>query len=427
MKEYYQIVNNVMKQTSVPDVLSYYGIEYTQRKNEYLIRCIFHEELAGRIDKNPSLSINADKKVYNCWSCPAKGNIISFVQQCEKYFNQSDCTFNEAVKIICSIMNIDYKSLFVEDLDSTEVDNNIDEITTEDISEQEIFQESVLDRFHLKYHKYFENRGFQLKTLKYFEMGFGVQGSDVDRCIFPIRNATKQLIGWTGRTVLQDTNPKWLHQPSGRFRKELSLFNIDKAFSSIYLSQEVYVVESVGNNMRFYEAGYENCVAILGSKMSDYQARLLSVYASNIYLCLDNDMSGIEGTKIAIEKLSQYDVKVFVAKYDFGYVNGNARDFADVKPEDLKQVTFISSKEWLGDNMNKLLSVEFSKKGTIVEIATGITFLCVDKLRLAQKIFIKREYPEQKVYRITEEEGEIIKSLDNMFGLSEFAIEESPI
>lgn len=426
-KDYYQIVNTIKNQTSVLDILSYYGINYVKRKNEYVIKCIFHEQLLGRVDKKPSLSINEDKRVYNCWSCPAKGNIIQFVQQCEKYYNDNECSFNNAVKIICDIMGFDYGSFFADDIDVPDVDVEIEEITFDDITEQEVFQESALNKFYLKYHKYFENRGFKPETLKYFEMGFGVKGSDVDRCIFPIRNASKQLIGWTGRTVHPDGNPKWLHQPSGRFKKELALFNIDRAFREIYQTRKVYVVESVGNNMRFYEAGYENCVAILGSKMSDYQARLLSVYASEIYLCFDNDFSGIEGTKIAIEKLSQYNVRIFVAQYDFGQVDGKSRDFADVSSDEINKVKYVLSNDWLGvDNMEKLLDVEFSKKGTPVELSNGVIFLCVDKLRLTQKLFIKNHYADREVYRITEEEGSIIKKMDRLFSLNDFILEESP-
>ena len=50
--------------------------------NEYNCRCPFpdHE------DKNPSFSVNKEKKIFHCFGCGKSGDPISFVEQ---YFNLS--------------------------------------------------------------------------------------------------------------------------------------------------------------------------------------------------------------------------------------------------------------------------------------------------------------------------------------------------
>ncbi len=44
-----------------------------QKTNE-LVRCVFHE------DSNASMSVNAYKGVYHCFSCGAKGNTRSLIK-----------------------------------------------------------------------------------------------------------------------------------------------------------------------------------------------------------------------------------------------------------------------------------------------------------------------------------------------------------
>ena len=51
--------------------------ELRQVRDEWIGRCPFHEE------RSPSFSVNAGKKLYYCFGCGAKGDIIEFVRQTE--------------------------------------------------------------------------------------------------------------------------------------------------------------------------------------------------------------------------------------------------------------------------------------------------------------------------------------------------------
>ena len=48
--------------------------EVRRNGRQWMARCCFHD------DRTPSLSINADKGLYRCFGCDAKGNVFQFVQ-----------------------------------------------------------------------------------------------------------------------------------------------------------------------------------------------------------------------------------------------------------------------------------------------------------------------------------------------------------
>jgi len=58
-------------------VLYHYNIKTVGSGGEVRALCPFHEE------RKPSLSVNLEKKVFHCFGCETKGNILEFVQMME--------------------------------------------------------------------------------------------------------------------------------------------------------------------------------------------------------------------------------------------------------------------------------------------------------------------------------------------------------
>ena len=278
-RDYIQIIKIVNKQANVDKILKYYKIEYIENNDERIMKCFMHKKYRSKEDNNPSLQLNINLHLYNCFSCPAKGNLFQFVMACETILEgKKSCTFHESLIKICEICSIPIDGLYKISKDDTNLDLEVEDIDEFNLSDlqyvYEVFNESAIKKFYLKKHGYFINRGFEPKTLEYFEMGFGTAGLDKDRCIFPIRDANGRLVGWSGRDVKPNAKIRWLHRPKDRFKKEYILYNLDKALKYIISSNEVHVVESIPNCMRMYEAGVKNCVAILGNKISAVQAKL---------------------------------------------------------------------------------------------------------------------------------------------------------
>ena len=59
-------------------VLAHYNIELEGRGKERRALCPFHD------DSEPSLSVNIERRVYNCFGCHEKGNVLEFVAVMEE-------------------------------------------------------------------------------------------------------------------------------------------------------------------------------------------------------------------------------------------------------------------------------------------------------------------------------------------------------
>jgi DNA primase len=58
-------------------ILSRYGIGHAQNQNQVTVLCPFHD------DRRPSLSVNLEGKLFHCFACQAKGDILDFVANIE--------------------------------------------------------------------------------------------------------------------------------------------------------------------------------------------------------------------------------------------------------------------------------------------------------------------------------------------------------
>lgn len=402
-------VADIYEKASISKILDHYKVDYTLAGNEYKMRCPFHLQYVGKEDKSPSFSINSEKKIYGCWSCPAKGNLFDLVRKLDELQSGSKCGFNKALERVCEINKIPMLDIFSIDHGEPDFDSDVNEVHLDEAITNETFSDSAISKFYLKSHTYFQSRGFEPSTLRYFEMGFGTKGIDKDRCIFPVRDPDGRLVGWTGRAVKNNMHPKWLHRPKGRFSTSTNLYNIDKASQEIVDTGEVYVVESVGNCMRMFEAGHKNTVALLGSKMSNYQANLLSYYADKIYLLYDPDDAGTVGVRIALNALYDKGCGIFVGIYDFGCDKaGKPLDIADVSVSTIGDIKFIESDEYMErfDGLMKILDeinldepVHIHTDRSMVILTKRIDKKCSEAVQLVMDDIL------------------YIKRLNNMFGI----------
>ena len=73
----------IKREADFAKVLRHYGFEFPGGRNQLKLPCPFHEE--GRA----SLSVNLESKVFHCFGCGAKGNLLDFVQRMERRKGQS--------------------------------------------------------------------------------------------------------------------------------------------------------------------------------------------------------------------------------------------------------------------------------------------------------------------------------------------------
>jgi len=161
----------------------------------------------------------------------------------------------------------------------------------------------------LEDHNYLISRGFSKGIISAFMSGFARKGLMANRIVFPIFDEIGDLVGFSGRIVFEKcvkceryhngvkcfskaTRAKWKH--SKGLQKASILYNLNNAKDSILKKKKVIICEGIFDCMKLYQVGVENVVAILGSKITSQQIRLLLSlgHIDTVYLIGDNDAAG---------------------------------------------------------------------------------------------------------------------------------------
>jgi DNA primase len=134
---------------------------------------------------------------------------------------------------------------------------------------------------------FYEKRGISEKTQKIFECGYAGGGKMYRRIVFPIYNLNNEIHGFSGRTVIDGDNiPKWKHMG----RKTNWIYPHHLAHSHIEKSREVILVESIGDCMALYEAGFNNVLMLAGLDISSKIMSYLNTFNLNkIIVAMNND------------------------------------------------------------------------------------------------------------------------------------------
>lgn len=413
------IYDYLMDKVDVQKMLDHYNFDYELRKDTYWLCCPFHSET------EPSFTINADRKIFHCWGCKKKGNIINFVKEVELLSNSNELTYYESAKKLSKICNVRLNLTYKEELEVEQkgADDITDIITTdiqsEVIPQQETFMESAIKKFYVKKNNYMIDKGYPKEILDYLEMGFftgDAKNPMNNRCVFPVRNEYGKLVGWTGRSILKDSKVKWFHAPPNRFQKSLTLYNIDKALEHILLKQEVNVVESVGNLIRMLQSDRYNTVATLGSTISKEQCMMLLSYDVKIIFWYDWDSGGFDGLNLAMSYIQDYD-KLFVAITDYGINEQTQKmnDIGDVDVDTVNKTKIVSIYEYINIMKGRFVKTmnDTFEKDTKLKLSDGTEVLCTNKLNT------KLEIPQ-----LLPEDVSFLKQLDLYFGVKELSFYE---
>jgi 5S rRNA maturation endonuclease (ribonuclease M5) len=126
-------------------------------------------------------------------------------------------------------------------------------------------------------------RGLEYNILEHFEVGYSAAK---ERVVIPVRDAQYKAVGFIGRAIRSEQDPRYLYNKG--FKRANVLFNIQNAKQY----NSCIVVEGSIDAMFIHQAGFPNVVATLGSKVSDFQFKLLKKYFDSIIVFSDNDEAG---------------------------------------------------------------------------------------------------------------------------------------
>jgi hypothetical protein len=145
------------------------------------------------------------------------------------------------------------------------------------------------------------------------------------RVVFPII-MNNMIVGLSGRIIGNEDNARKYFHAIG-FKKSRSLFGFDFAKNS----GVVYVVEGFMDVLGLADRGFK-AVAIMGDRISKYQAYLVSKLTSKVVCFMDGDKAGRDGSVYNCSVLKEH-------LRDVSYIAGNDKDPDEYSGKEIMDLT----------------------------------------------------------------------------------------
>ena len=317
------IINELRSKLNIVDVIGKY-ISLSKKGRNYFGLCPFHD------DHSPSLSVSPEKQIYKCFVCGESGNVFDFVK------NYEHISFFEAADILAKEVGMDLgikhknsttkydKYYAIMDIANKFYQNNLSskegllareylekrKLTKETISEFEIGL-SLIKRDILT--NLLVSKGNSLEELNLIDLSNTNHDSYINRIMFPLHNQNGQVIGFSGRIYDNSNLNKYQNtKETPIFKKRENLFNYHRAKEEIRKCKKVIVMEGFMAVIRAHTIGVLNCIATMGTALSNEQAAIIKRLSNTIYLCYDGDEAGKKATLSSGEVFTNMGANVFV-------------------------------------------------------------------------------------------------------------------
>ena len=308
-KEYLDEIKTRLK---VSNVVSKY-VQLKKRGKEFVGLSPFKNE------KTPSFTVNDDKGFFHCFSTSEHGNIFDFLMKTQ------NLKFSEAVKTLALQAGMRPYTFSKADEDREKAWKEYTGIYSEYVN---FFHNELLNNSDFKNSlDYLKNRKLTLDTIKNFKLGYVTKHLNLfnslekkfgkksvkecgifyfdekkniyvdrfrDRIIFPINTISSLPIAIGGRITQKNSfYAKYINSPETQFfKKGNNLYNIDRARKLSNKLDQIFLVEGYMDVIGLNNHGVENCVASLGTALTERQISILNQFFNEIVICFDGDESG---------------------------------------------------------------------------------------------------------------------------------------
>jgi DNA primase len=290
----------------VVTLLEVLGFSITSKSSkEVRAPCLIHG------GDNPSaFRITKESKRFSCYShkCEHTGgkldnDVFSLVMKVKKI------SFPEAVIFIASLVGLDVesnrisKSAVRKAVYKRDISKYVEQTASSKKSSSPLpeISEDKVKNFVKNRTDYFYDKGVDLETHDYFEIGGGwVDDYGVMRATVPIRDVNGRLVSISGRRIDNDKDPRYLL--SSDFIKGKVLYNLHNAISVRDIFDScLIIVEGFKACWAVHSAGFPNVVACMGSYLMESQAALAAENGfRSCILMFDGDKAGEEGSRACI-------------------------------------------------------------------------------------------------------------------------------
>ena len=191
--------------------------------------------------------------------------------------------------------------------------NKIQRTRTKPVSKApKTFSLSELSKIDPDY-SYWKNRGITSTTVLR-DLGSGVvhsNGKMSNRYVFPVQNAKKQIVGFSGRDISGKSKIKWKHLGNKQDWRYPAQIN----FKNILKSKTVILVESIGDMLSLWDIGVKETLVTFGLDISlSVLNFLIRMDPDRILISFNNDSKNNDAGNIAAQKAEKKLLKWFDRK-----------------------------------------------------------------------------------------------------------------
>lgn len=314
-------IEEIKERLDIVDVISAY-VPLRKAGRSYKGLCPFHQE------KTPSFVVFPETGTWRCFgACGTGGDVFSFIMKRE------NLDFREALELLAQKAGV---SLEPPDAGRSQQEQYLDRLREINQAAAVYFHNLLRNSPQAQVARnYLARRGLDDATIDFFQMGYALDSWDAlmrhlldrnyaledlvaagliiarerddgsvshydrfrDRVLVPIRDVRGRVIGFGGRVLAADQQPKYLNTPqTPLFDKSSVLFALDAARQSIRARGKAIIVEGYMDVLAAHQFGENNVVASMGTALTEQQLRALKRYTDTFILALDADTAGQAAT-----------------------------------------------------------------------------------------------------------------------------------
>jgi DNA primase len=311
----------------------YVRLERKGATGRYSGLCPFHQE------KTPSFSVHQQRQFYKCFGCGASGDVLKFVME------HDGLTFPEALRSLAERFGIPMP----QRNEYSDADSRLRAALFEmhEIA-ADVFRDNLRGPTGNEARAYLDHRGISQELVEVFGLGFSDSSGQAlvrrfterkfsaeqleasglvrkrnegsgyfdafrGRLMFPIHNESGKVIGFGGRSMRDEDQPKYLNSPETPIYKKTSvLYNLHRARDGMRKGGRTVLVEGYMDVIGVYAAGVKEVVASCGTALTNAQVRAMHRHADAVILNFDPDTAGENAAERAIQLLLDESLQVRV-------------------------------------------------------------------------------------------------------------------
>ena len=304
-----ETINRVLEEVDILDVISQY-VDLKKRGKNYFGLSPFRSET------KPSFSVAPDKNMWYDFGSAQGGSAVQFLVEYEKI------SFPEAVRSLAEKYGIE-----IIELGDKEQNNLYDQLYEIHELACIYFENNLKDKSGEKAKNYLIDRNFDDNIIDKFRIGFAPdkwdnllkelkdkfddnllkksglfseskKGPLIDRfrnrIMFPFFSLSGKIIGFSGRSLSEEEDVKYLNSPETLlFEKSKIFYGSYQTLPNIRKQNFAILVEGQTDFLRLVEKGFDNVLATSGTAFSSKHAIALKKYSNRVILCYDSDNAGI--------------------------------------------------------------------------------------------------------------------------------------